>query len=285
MELIKPFYYCGDSPEKRPIITEEWRWITDKVVPYVLPNRYLISNFGNVYSIKRQSLMAINYNGNYRQVMLYGTHGKTICARIDRLVMMTFYPIENMDKMQVNHRDTNTNNDCIFNLEWCTPAQNTLYADMNGSRIKNYKNINKDILENIAIELRDRKISQSKIAKKYNVSIDVVEGISMGKHHKDLYDKYNLSSLKGTRPHVSEISIEQIKQMCNYLTTHTFNDAGCKNKKEYFIKVFNVVGCYKDKNTFTDSNCNFIRNILRQKIYKDITMNYNFTKALQELNL
>lgn len=286
-------FYCGPSPvQNRPFIVEEWKTVTQEVVPFVLPNAYQVSTFGRVWSNKQQKIMAITKGARgYNQCMLYGTHSKTICVRVDRLVMKTFAPVPNMDELQVNHRDTDITKDFLYNLEWCDGKTNTMYADLNKSRLKSETIdrdtylIPKEVLENVAQDIRAKQISQTKIAKKYNISIDVVEGISMGTLHKDLYDKYNLSEVKGMRPHVSEISEQQIEMMCVYLTNNFYDKNIHKTKRNYFISAFNAVGCYKDSTNFTDSNNNFVRKIIYQQIYKSITMKYDFSETIRRLNL
>lgn len=276
-QLIKPFY------------TEEWAVITDDVVPYVLPDAYYISTYGRVWSVKCHKIMA-KHPGvrGYMQCMLYGTHGKNICMRVDRGVLMTFNPISNMHTMQANHRNMDITDDHIWNLEWCTGTENTALADMNGSRYQTDpeydKNIDPYILDCIAQEIRAKQISQTKIAKKYKVSIDVVEGISMGKTHRDLYEKYRLWEVKFQRPHVSEISVEQLHQMCQFAIANPYDKNIYGTKRNYYIEAFNAVGCQKTKETMTDSNCNLVRKLIDGKIYLDISSGYDLTEARAKLN-
>lgn len=287
-------FACGPSSvDNKPFFVEEWRFITQDVVPYVLPNRYLVSNYGFVKSAKTGKLMAINTKNGYRQVMLYGIHQKTICVRLDRLVLMTFAPVPNMHSLQVNHRDTDNGRDSIDNLEWCTAKMNTMYAEQNGSRSKQttiYSKrdtyyIDNYVLDQVAQEIQNRQLSQRAIAEKYNISISVVEDISSGRTHKDLYEKYNLGSLKGIKPHVSEISVDQIHKMCIWLQMNPYNPAIHGSKKQYCIDAFNAIRSNKSSSNFTQSNYNFVKKLATGKIYKEISCNYNLETAAQCMSL
>ena len=89
---------------------------------------YQISNKGNIKSIKNGLLKPqINIHG-YKEILLYKKQslGHTIVKgfRIHRLVLQTFEPVANMEKLQVNHIDNDRSNNNIDNLEWVTPKQN-----------------------------------------------------------------------------------------------------------------------------------------------------------------
>lgn len=51
---------------------------------------------------------------------------------VHRLVMETFFPINNMNKMTVNHDNGDKLNNKGFNLEWQTQSQNNIHAKLNG---------------------------------------------------------------------------------------------------------------------------------------------------------
>ena len=53
---------------------------------------------------------------------------RRITAGVHRLVLSTFCPIKNMYKYQVNHKDEDKSNNCLSNLEWMTPGENTTYS-------------------------------------------------------------------------------------------------------------------------------------------------------------
>ena len=47
---------------------------------------------------------------------------------IDRLVLTAFYPCDNMDKLTVNHKDFNRQNNALDNLEWMNHSDNIRYS-------------------------------------------------------------------------------------------------------------------------------------------------------------
>lgn len=68
----------------------------------------------------------INHNG-YRMVGLRPEHGKRKNCTVHRLVALTFIP--NPDNLPfVNHKDYNTLNNSVDNLEWITPLDNVHYG-------------------------------------------------------------------------------------------------------------------------------------------------------------
>lgn len=94
---------------------------------------YQVSNMGNVKSLNynrtgEERIRKPNVGSNgYLQVELC-KNGKYRMLLIHRLVLMTFNPIDNMDKFDVNHRDENKKNNNLDNLEWCNRSYNINYG-------------------------------------------------------------------------------------------------------------------------------------------------------------
>lgn len=92
---------------------------------------YEVSNLGRVKSNKRKTplILSINqYSNGYQFVSLFNKNGHK-SHLIHRLVLEAFCPQENMDKLQVNHKDCNRTNNQLENLEWVTPQENRDYRD------------------------------------------------------------------------------------------------------------------------------------------------------------
>lgn len=99
----------------------------------IIPEMYLISPHGYVYSLFKNRIMKTYINhGGYERVCLITYNGKRNFS-IHRLVASTFiiniYPTEYTD---VNHINGDKLKNSYLNLEWCTNAQNKHHASVEG---------------------------------------------------------------------------------------------------------------------------------------------------------
>lgn len=92
-----------------------------------------MSSLGKIKSLKanKEAVLKVQYNAKgYPQVRLYKNgNGKTI--KVHRLVANAFIP-NPLKLPQVNHKDTNKENNAVENLEWITNADNMRHAFENG---------------------------------------------------------------------------------------------------------------------------------------------------------
>lgn len=151
---------------------------------------YFISNFGRVKSFKKcrgkNELILKQYidNKGYYRVRLY--IDKKSNKKIHRLVLETFNPIDNMDKLQVNHINGIKSDNRLENLEWCTQSENMKHSfkigleDNKGENNPNHTLKNNDIIE-IRIDLKEGILTQREIAKRFNVSQRTIWSIEHGK--------------------------------------------------------------------------------------------------------
>ena len=115
---------------------EEWKDIKG------YEGMYQISNEGRVRSFRKSSsgiLMKTRLVKGYVKVT-FKVDGVPHDYYIHRLVMENFCPIENMNEMEVNHKDENKENNNITNLEWCTHYENLMYGtrgQRSGEKMKN----------------------------------------------------------------------------------------------------------------------------------------------------
>lgn len=121
---------------------------------------YQVSNCGRVKSLERMRLVKSGCFGKvkekilkhgknksgYLQVLLW-KDGKQKSHRVQRLVANAFIPNPE-NKPEVNHKDENKENNCVWNLEWCDRKYNCNYGARNEKMLKsrNGKNALKKVL-------------------------------------------------------------------------------------------------------------------------------------------
>jgi hypothetical protein len=93
-------------------------------------DNYEIALDGEVRSIKTGKFINGDIARGYKRVTLC-FEGRERRYAVHRLVALSFIPnAENKD--QVNHIDGNKLNNCVSNLEWCSPKENIKHAVANG---------------------------------------------------------------------------------------------------------------------------------------------------------
>lgn len=87
---------------------------------------YKVNELGEVYSIKRHKILKQYERKGYLGVYLYQDNVRKYKS-IHRLVGETF--IDNPNNLpQINHKDENSMNNNVSNLEWCTAKYNANYG-------------------------------------------------------------------------------------------------------------------------------------------------------------
>ena len=157
---------------------EEWKDIKG------FEKEYQVSNLGRIRSLDRiKQVVGKNQYSNYNTKITY--KGKIIrlrktkfgymqvCLRknnkvlykiVHRLVAQAFIPNPN-NLPEVNHIDSNKENNCVNNLEWCTSRENKIHSILYGNR--------KPILLKYEEEIYQKLIKGKtvrELAEEYNVS-------------------------------------------------------------------------------------------------------------------
>lgn len=120
----------------------------------VVPNRYLISDTGDIWttSTRKPYKLIPHQNYGYNMVKLAVTDGRTLEFRVHRLVMAVF--THDCD-LTVDHLDGNKQNNAIGNLEYVTNRENLRRAGKNGLYRRGSQHFKSVINEDLA-----RKICQ-----------------------------------------------------------------------------------------------------------------------------
>lgn len=103
---------------------------------------YGITTDGQLFNLKTEKWLKgqINKSG-YKTFYITLEDGIKKRLYAHRMVMTTFNPVENMDKLEVNHIDGNKQNNNIFNLEWVNSKENKQHAIKNGLYDNNRKKV------------------------------------------------------------------------------------------------------------------------------------------------
>ena len=158
------------SKEFFEIILDDEEWV-DLVHSDILPGKYLISNYGRVYSKIRNRLLnpGVNAKG-YVRVALNDINGKHVTRRINRLVALHFIEGRTEERDQVNHKDGIKLNNYYKNLEWTSSLENNRHAIENNlaKRSKGENHVHSAYSDEIVIricELLERSYRGVDIAK------------------------------------------------------------------------------------------------------------------------
>lgn len=105
----------------RPGIKEHWLHVEE------FP-RYLVSQYGNVYDCVRERMLAQSVTKKGYYIVNISTPYGRFTVSVHRLVAKTFYDVDSENDKEVNHRDGDKSNNCIWNLEWMTHVENMRHA-------------------------------------------------------------------------------------------------------------------------------------------------------------
>ena len=165
--------------------------------------KYIISSLGRVVNNESGELMKPHVTKKgYLSVSLW-IDGKSYGKQVHRLVAKAFIPNPHQRK-QVNHINGNKQDNRIENLEWVTNKQNSVHATKNGLC---HSKLTDDQVKAICKLLMENKLSYKEIAKKVNVSQELIGCIYRKQIWKRIVDKYNFPkrALSGTKKHPSTI--------------------------------------------------------------------------------
>lgn len=109
---------------------ETWYEITNDHLNGVEPGEYFISTYGRIFDLYNNKYFPNQELENkwYKSAYLRLLTGDLIQIQIHRFMMYYFNPIENWEKLEVNHKDGIKYHNWIWNLEWTTHKQNMTHA-------------------------------------------------------------------------------------------------------------------------------------------------------------
>lgn len=88
---------------------------------------YSVDTSGRIYDRMGKLMRPYDNGYGYLIIDLHTQDGRRKHERVHRLVAKAFLP--NPDNLpEVNHKDENTHNNTLLNLEWCTSSYNKRYG-------------------------------------------------------------------------------------------------------------------------------------------------------------
>lgn len=155
---------------------------------------YRVSSDGKIISLPRKGSHSNNYvlqhhkdRKGYHTVCLNSKPIKQV-AKVHRLVAEHFItkPLSN-EKLQVNHKDGNKNNNDMSNLEWVTCKENIRHSWANNLHTKSRKGVNntQSKLDDDKVRIIRKRIltgeTLQSIAKDYSVNFTLISLIKRNK--------------------------------------------------------------------------------------------------------
>lgn len=171
----------GRVKDSGSIPNQEW---------FKIPNysQYLVTKRGIFKNIHSDHFVNSSLSKwGYSTIVLTRDDGKRMTLRVHRVLASMFIPNPE-NKVSVDHIDGNKINNCLSNLRWVTPKENTANSLRLGLMVKgeNHPNslLNEDSVRYIRREFRKigkRKTNSPLLAKMFGVSIYTIHGIIKGR--------------------------------------------------------------------------------------------------------
>ena len=92
-------------------------------------DKYEVNENGEIRNKRTKKLLKpeTDKKWGYLRVSLYITKKQAKHELVHRIVANTFIP-NPYNLKEVNHKDENKRNNCVNNLEWCTPQENCIHS-------------------------------------------------------------------------------------------------------------------------------------------------------------
>ena len=257
---------------------EVWKPIT-RMCGDIKEGIYWISTFGRVYSLykanrygKENGFVAVNLNKGYCQVSLSTNKDSSKGYFIHRMLMIEFCPIPNFKLYEVNHKDGNKLNNCIWNLEWSTHDDNIHHAYRTGL-CPVYEDHPKATITNEQAEEIGRLISldqysYDEISNITGIKKSIIKTIGEGYAWRFAYEKYNLEEIF-RRHNPCKFSDEELHKVCKYFQDNRYK---YNTQVELFRATMRDVFGVK----YNDGMRATLQDILHHKRRKNITDQYYF---------
>lgn len=236
-------------------------------------DNYYISTYGRIYSFNcHRFLIPTPDKDGYLRVGITTLDHKYKTAKIHRLMMMTFYPIDNFMDLEVNHKDGVKYHNWIGNLEWVTPLDNTRHGwDTGLNKNIGINNGNAKIPDaeiQILCKYIDKGYRNCDICNELNVTDKkdrmrlsaIISSIRRGESHRNISSQYNFGSNGRTR-----YSLEFAHLMSNIL----------QNNNLSYVEIMDLLEIPEEDRLYFKV---YIDDLVEYRTAKLVTQNYKINK-------
>ena len=163
-----------------------WKTLIYNCISY---DNFVISEDGKVKNLKTNHIYKIHYDKNGYAVLSLpmGARGKVKTIKLHKALAETFIKNPNSKEFTVvHHKDENTSNYDLSNLEWTTPKLNTQYHWKSVSKTTPYFNNRKLTKDDVLFIRKNKDIySNSYLASMFNVSKVTIINVKMNRSYID----------------------------------------------------------------------------------------------------
>lgn len=234
---IIPYHKDGDTRNNRADNLEfvedieEWEPVVYKDI---IPDRYMISNWGNVFDKVSRLSKVVSCNGKYYPASKFAKiNGEYVKYDIHRIIATMFIPGYDNEHNIVNHID-NTFNNHWRNLEWCTSSWNTSHGRSMDQFHGKFSIDDIDEIRDLILEYKDPLIV-FKIINKPGIELKDIEIIKFDRNSYFKSWKYTQYEMKhfmdmSRRLTMTQYSIDDINHFCEVIKKCEMNIIDAHNQ-------------------------------------------------------
>ena len=211
---------------------------------------YTVDEDGNIYSYKSNKFLKTRVDiSGYVTINIQDDSDRNRTKMVHRLVAEAFIPNPE-NKPEVNHIDTNKQNNNVSNLEWVTSKENKAHAYLNNLYPIGEDHGNAVLKESIVVticEMLQAGVRNKDISERLNVHKDVISHIKIGDIWREVSSRYNFNISRKQRKSINTIEkvcILILQGFSNTEISNTLNNIS--NKEVGRIRNKKIYKCISD---------------------------------------